>query len=109
MASLKLDKGLLPILLTVLLMGFGMSFVTPLIPLIIKNTGSSLTSIGQIGATYFLFFTILTPFCGKKVDKIGSKKIMFIGLLSYAVSIMFVPYLKTVYSFFIFFSFFFFY
>ena len=101
MASLKLDKGLLPILLTVLLMGFGMSFVTPLIPLIIKNTGSSLTSIGQIGATYFLFFTILTPFCGKKVDKIGSKKIMFIGLLSYAVSIMFVPYVKTVNAFYI--------
>lgn len=101
MPTLKLDKGLLPILLTVLLMGFGMSFVTPLIPLIIKGTGSSLTSIGQIGATYFLFFTIVTPFWGKKVDKIGCKKVMLIGILAYGISVIFIPYENTALAFYI--------
>jgi len=101
MLKLKLDKGLFPILLTVTLMGFGMSFVTPLIPLIIKGTGSSLSTIGQIGATYFLFFTIVTPFWGKKVDKIGSKKVMLIGLTAYAVSVLFIPYIKTAFAFYI--------
>ena len=97
----KLDKGLFPILVTVTLMGFGMSFVTPLIPLIIKGTGSSLSTIGQIGATYFLFFTIVTPFWGKKVDKIGSKKVMLIGLTAYAVSVLFIPFIKTAFAFYI--------
>ncbi len=101
MPTIKLDKGLLPILLTVLLMGIGMSFITPLIPLIIKGTGSSLTSIGQIGSTYFLFFTLTTPFWGKRVDKIGCKKVMLIGILAYSISVIFIPYAKTVIVFYI--------
>ena len=101
MPTIKLDKGLLPILFTVLLMGIGMSFITPLIPLIIKGTGSSLTSIGQIGSTYFLFFTITTHFWGKQVDKIGCKKVMLIGILAYSVSVIFIPYVKTAIAFYI--------
>jgi len=101
MTTIKLDNGLLPILLSVTLMGFGMSFVMPLIPLIIKRTGTSLTTIGQIGATYFLFFTLITPFWGKKVDKIGAKKVMILGLFAYAISIIFIPYIKTTLFFYI--------
>ena len=101
MPTSKLDKGLFPILITVTLMGFGMSFVTPIIPLIIKDAGSSLTSIGQIGATYFLFFTLITPFWGKKVDKIGAKKVMITGILAYGISVIFIPYIKTALAFYI--------
>jgi MFS family permease len=84
----NLDQGLLPILLTVLLLAFGMSFVAPLIPLIIRDAGASAATIGQIAAVYFLSFTVFTPLMGKVVDKVGSKKIIVSGLLMYAVSVL---------------------
>jgi MFS family permease len=83
----NLDKGLFPILLTVLLLAFGMSFVAPLIPLIIRDAGASAATIGQIAAVYFLSFTLFTPLMGKIVDKVGSKKIIVSGLAIYALSV----------------------
>jgi MFS family permease len=83
----NLDTGLLPILFTVLLLAFGMSFVAPLIPLIIRDTGASAATIGQIASVYFLSFTLFTPLMGKMVDKAGSKKIILSGLLIYALCV----------------------
>jgi MFS family permease len=83
-----LDKGLLPILLTVLLLAFGMSFVAPLIPLVIRDTGASPATIGQIASIYFLTFTLFTPFLGRLVDRVGSKKIISTGLFVYALAIL---------------------
>ena len=81
------DTGLLPILFTVLLLAFGMSFVAPLIPLIIRDTGSSAAIIGQIASVYFLSFTLFTPVIGRFVDRLGSKKIILAGLLTYALCV----------------------
>ena len=83
-----LDRGLLPILLTVFLLAFGMSFVAPLIPLVIRNAGASAATIGQIAAVYFFSFTVFTPLMGKVVDKVGSKKIIVAGLVMYAMSVL---------------------
>jgi len=82
-----LDTGLLPILFTVLLLAFGMSFVAPLIPLIIRDAGATAATIGQIASVYFLSFTLFTPLMGKFVDKLGSKKIILSGLLIYALCV----------------------
>jgi DHA2 family multidrug resistance protein-like MFS transporter len=83
-----LDKGLLPILLTVLLLAFGMSFVAPLIPLVIRDVGGSPATIGQIASIYFLSFTLFTPFLGRLVDRVGSKKIIITGLSVYALAVL---------------------
>jgi MFS family permease len=83
----ELDKGLLPILLTVLLLAFGMSFVAPLIPLVIRDAGGSPATIGQIASIYFLSFTLFTPFLGRLVDRVGSKKIIITGLSVYALAV----------------------
>jgi MFS family permease len=83
-----LDRGLFPILLTVFLLAFGMSFVAPLIPLVIRNAGASAATIGQIAAIYFFSFTVFTPLMGKVVDKVGSKKIIVAGLVMYAMSVL---------------------
>jgi MFS family permease len=82
-----LDTGLLPILFTVLLLAFGMSFVAPLIPLIIRDTGATASTIGQIASVYFLSFTLFTPLMGRFVDKLGSKKVILSGLFMYALSV----------------------
>jgi MFS family permease len=87
-----LDKGLLPILLTVLLLAFGMSFVSPLIPLVIRDVGASPATIGQIASVYFLSFTVFTPFLGRVVDRIGSKKVIITGLAVYAIAVLFMAF-----------------
>ncbi|MCX5894422.1 MAG: MFS transporter [Proteobacteria bacterium] len=96
-----LDKGLLPILFTVLLLAFGMSFVAPLIPLIIRDTGASASTIGQIASVYFLSFTLFTPLMGKFVDKAGSKKIIVTGLFIFTVSILLMIFAATPWHFYL--------
>ena len=69
-----MDRGLIPILLTVFLLAFGMSFVAPLVPLLLKGIGASSATIGQIATTYFLSFTVTTSFLGRLIERVGSKK-----------------------------------
>lgn len=92
---MKLDKGLIPILFAVTLTGFGMSFITPIIPLVLKDAGISLMTIGQIGSTFFFTFTAATIYVGKLVDKVGSRSMIIIGLLLYGVPAFFFPLVDT--------------
>lgn len=88
-----MDKGLLPILLTVFLLAFGMSFVAPLIPLLLKGMGASSATIGQIATTYFLSFTITTSFLGRGIERVGSKKIINVGLFVFGLAIFIMPFM----------------
>jgi len=88
-----MDKGLLPILLTVFLLAFGMSFVAPLIPLLLQDKGASSATIGQIATAYFLVFTITSSFLGRWIERVGSKKMIMGGLAIYALAIMAMPYM----------------
>ncbi|MBI5374958.1 MAG: MFS transporter [Candidatus Schekmanbacteria bacterium] len=92
---MKFDKGLIPILFAVTLTGFGMSFVTPLIPLVLKDAGINLFAIGQIASTFFFCFTVATLFVGKIVDRIGCKKMILFGLFLYGGPALFFPLIKT--------------
>jgi MFS family permease len=96
-----LDTGLLPILFTVLLLAFGMSFVAPLIPLIIRDTGATAATIGQIASVYFLSFTLFTPLMGRFVDKLGSKKVILSGLLMYALCVFAMIYANSAWYFYL--------
>lgn len=87
-----MDKGLVPILLTVFLLAFGMSFVAPLIPLLLKDMGASSATIGQIATTYFLFFTITTSLLGRWIERVGSKKIINAGLFIFGLAILTMPF-----------------
>jgi DHA1 family multidrug resistance protein-like MFS transporter len=90
-----MDKGLLPILLTVFLLAFGMSFVAPLIPLLLKDIGASSATIGQIATTYFLSFTVTTFFLGRWIEQVGSKKMIILGLFIFGVAIFVMPFMPT--------------
>ncbi|RMF96196.1 MAG: MFS transporter [Candidatus Schekmanbacteria bacterium] len=92
---MKLDKGLLPILFAVTLTGFGMSFITPLIPLVLKDAGINLMTIGQIGSTFFFTFTAATLYVGRLVDKLGSRAIIISGLILYGIPALFFPLIHT--------------
>jgi len=90
-----MDKGLLPILLTVFLLAFGMSFVAPLIPLLLKEIGASSATIGQIATTYFLSFTVTTFFLGRWIEQVGSKKMIILGLFIFGLAIFVMPFMPA--------------
>lgn len=82
-----IDKGLLPILLTVAVMAFGMSFVFPLIPLVIQEVGASPSTIGQITSVFFISFTLVTIPLGRWIEKVMPKRLIMLGLFIYGASI----------------------
>ena len=82
-----IDKGLLPILIAVAVMAFGMSFVLPLIPLVIHDLGASPSTIGQITSFFFISFTLVTLPIGRWIEKIGPKRLIMLGLFVYGASI----------------------
>lgn len=90
-----MDRGLLPILLTVFLLAFGMSFVAPLIPLLLKGIGASSAAIGQIATTYFFSFTVATFFLGRWIDQVGSKKMIILGLFIFGMALLVMPFLPS--------------
>lgn len=90
-----MDRGLIPILLTVFLLAFGMSFVAPLVPLLLKGIGASSATIGQIATTYFLSFTVTTSFLGRLIERVGSKKMIIVGLAIFGGSIFCMPYVPN--------------
>lgn len=90
-----LTRDLLCILLTVFLLAFGMSFVAPLVPLMLKDLEASSATIGQIQTAYFLSFTVCTLFLGRWIDAVGSKKMILLGLGIYSVSIGLMPWLPS--------------
>lgn len=90
-----MSRALFSILLTVFFLAFGMSFVAPLIPLMLKSIGASSATIGQIQTTYFLSFTIATSLLGRWIDRIGSKKIIIVGLFIFGLAIFLMPFMPT--------------
>ncbi len=86
-----MNKNLISIFATVFLLAFGMSFVTPLVPLLLKHIGASSASIGQIQTTYFLSFTIATAMLGRFIDRAGSKRLIIIGLVVFGSAILAMP------------------
>jgi len=88
-----MDRGLLPILITVFLLAFGMSFVAPLVPLLLKDIGASSATIGQIATIYFLSFTVMTSLLGRRIEQMGSKKMMLLGLFIFGLAIFVMPFM----------------
>ena len=88
-----MNKSLVSIFITVFLLAFGMSFVAPLVPLLLKQMNATTATIGQIQTVYFVSFTISTSLLGRWIDRIGSKKIIITGLFIFGMSIFSMPFL----------------
>jgi len=61
----------------------------------LKSIGASSATIGQIQTTYFLSFTIATSLLGRWIDRIGSKKIIIVGLFIFGLAIFLMPFMPT--------------
>ncbi len=90
-----MKRGLFAIFLTVFFLAFGMSFVSPVLPLLLKKIGASAAAIGQIQTLYFLSFTLATIFLGRLIDKIGSKTLILCGLVIFGLAFLVMPFLTV--------------
>ena len=88
-----MKRGLVAIFITVFFLAFGMSFVSPVLPLLLKEIGASSASIGQIQTSYFLSFTLTTLLLGRLIDKIGSKILIISGLFIFGLGFLIMPFL----------------
>ncbi len=94
-----MTRDLCAILLTVFLLSFGMSFVAPLIPLLIKDLDASHAVIGQIQTCYFFSFTVFTLVLSRWIDSAGSKRLIMAGLSIYSLSIASMPFMTAFHAF----------
>jgi MFS family permease len=92
--SINMKRSLIAIFITVFFLAFGMSFVSPVLPLLLKKIGASSASIGQIQTSYFLSFTLTTLLLGRLIDKIGSKILIISGLFIFGLGFLVMPLLN---------------
>jgi MFS transporter, DHA1 family, multidrug resistance protein len=86
---MKTEKRNLTILLLVLfvvMLGYGM--ITPLLPFYIEDMGAGGTELGLLVASYAVMRMICGPVWGSLSDRVGRKPILLIGILGYAVTML---------------------
>lgn len=71
-----------------LCVGAGQSVVFITIPPLARDLGLSEIQIGSIFASSALAWMLLSPFWGKLSDRIGRKKVVIIGLIGFAISLI---------------------
>ena len=71
-----------------LCVGAGQTIVFITIPPIARDLGLNEIQIGSIFATYAVAWMILSPVWGSLSDSIGRKKIVIVGLLGFAISLV---------------------
>lgn len=67
---------------------FGFSIVIPVIPALVHSLHLSAFHMGLLLASYSIFSFLAAPFWGNLSDKIGRKKILFIGLTGFTLSFL---------------------
>jgi len=90
-----MTKELAALLATVFLLAVGMSFTSPLIPLLMKSYGATTAAIGQIQTTYFIAFTLATSLLGRWIERAGSKRLILCGLALFGSSLCAMPYMPS--------------
>lgn len=65
---------------------FGFSIVIPVIPALVHSMNLNAFHMGLLLASYSIFSFLAAPFWGHLSDKIGRKKILFIGLIGFTLS-----------------------
>lgn len=67
---------------------FGFSIVIPVIPALVHSMNLNTFHMGLLLASYSIFSFLAAPFWGHLSDKIGRKKILFIGLIGFTLSFL---------------------
>jgi DHA1 family multidrug resistance protein-like MFS transporter len=78
---------LIPVYVVMLLLGVGVGFVVPILPLYAKALGATQFTIGFMGTAFTVAFTILAIPGGWLSDRFGRRKPFIAGLFCYSIVI----------------------
>jgi DHA1 family multidrug resistance protein-like MFS transporter len=86
MNASKRSLYILIFVLFVVMLGYGI--VIPILPFYIENMGAGGTELGLLVASYAVMRLVFGPIWGGLSDRIGRKPILLIGILGYAVTMV---------------------
>lgn len=85
------NKKIILLFLVSTLSQFPLSMIRFIVPIYAKDIGANTFILGLMGTAYGLAYIILATYFGKISEKIGQKKMIFMGLLIYATVILVYP------------------
>ncbi|MGC8663830.1 MAG: MFS transporter [Thermoplasmata archaeon] len=88
------NKKILLLFLISTLSQFPLSMIRFIIPIYAKNIGANLFILGMMGSAYGLVYILLAAYFGRISEKFGHRKMIFLGLLIYALVILIYPFIK---------------
>ncbi|MGW8250327.1 MAG: MFS transporter [Anaerolineales bacterium] len=77
---------ILTFVLFVVMLGYGI--IIPILPFYIENMGAGGTELGLLVASYAVMRLVCGPIWGSLSDRVGRKPILIIGILGYAVTML---------------------
>jgi DHA1 family multidrug resistance protein-like MFS transporter len=86
MSTSKRSLYILIFVLFVVMLGYGI--VIPILPFYIENMGAGGTELGLLVASYAVMRLICGPVWGSLSDRIGRKPVLLIGILGYAITMI---------------------
>jgi DHA1 family multidrug resistance protein-like MFS transporter len=86
MSTSKRNLYILIFVLFVVMLGYGI--VIPILPFYIENMGAGGTELGLLVASYAVMRLICGPVWGSLSDRIGRKPILLIGIMGYAITMV---------------------
>ncbi len=86
MNASKRSLYILTFVLFVVMLGYGI--ILPILPFYIENMGAGGTELGLLVASYALMRLICGPIWGSLSDRIGRKPVLIVGILGYAVTMV---------------------
>jgi DHA1 family multidrug resistance protein-like MFS transporter len=84
--SISRNVAILAFTLFVVMLGFGV--VIPIIPFYMESFGAGGTELGMLVASYAVMRLIFGPVWGTLSDRVGRKPILMIGVLGYAITMI---------------------
>ena len=86
MNASKRNLYILTFVLFVVMLGYGI--IIPILPFYVDEMGAGGTELGLLVASYAVMRLICGPIWGSLSDRVGRKPILMIGILGYAVTML---------------------
>ena len=86
MNSQRRNLTILTFVLFVVMLGYGI--IIPIFPFYIESMGAGGTELGLLVASYAVMRLIFSPVWGSLSDRVGRKPILMIGVLGYAITMI---------------------
>jgi MFS family permease len=90
-----------PIYLCVAVTAMGIGIVNPILPKLLAEKGASEFIVGLTTSVMFASLALTAWPIGKKIDRIGIRPFLFLGLASYSISMLLMPWASKISYFFL--------